>query len=247
MLRLLAFAPAMGMISPSPFSVKSLALLEMSGLPYERVNGDPRRAPKRKLPVLDDAGRLVADSHLIQAYLARVHGFDPDAHLTDENRAVSTAFRALVEDQLYWVLVYARWIDNPKVARDAFFATLPAPLRNAVFGIVRRQVRAALHGQGLGRHERAQVYRIGTEGVAALAEHLGDKPYFLGGRPSGIDTALFGFLENVITPRLETPLKEAVMSYPKLVSYRDRFEAAQVPALRDKAAQNASGRASRAM
>lgn len=235
MMRLFAFAPAMGAISPSPFSVKSLALLEMSGLPYARVNGDPRRAPNGKLPVLEDDGRTIADSHLIQAHLARAHGFDPDAHLSDEDRAVSAAFRALLEDQLYWVLVYSRWIDNPGQTRDAFFAPLPAPLRPVIFGIVRRQVRAALHGQGMGRHDRDRIYRFGAEGVAALAGYLGDRPYFLGERPGTVDTALFGFLENVITPPLATPLKEAVCGHPALVAYHERFGAEQVPGLRGKA------------
>jgi glutathione S-transferase len=222
----------MGMISPSPFSVKSLALLELSGLPYTRVDGDPRRAPKRKLPVLEDAGRMVPDSHMIQRHLAAAHGIDLDAGLSPQDRAVSAAFRALIEDQLYWVLVHSRWIDNPEATRAAFFAPLPAALRPVIFALVQRQVRAALHGQGMGRHDRNEIYRFGTEGIGALAGFLGDRPYLMGDRVSAIDTSLFGFLENVLTPPLDTPLKAAVTAHPELTAYHRRFEAEQVPGLR---------------
>ena len=62
------------MISPSPFSVKSLALMELSGLAYTRVHGDPRRTPKGKLPILVDGERVIADSDLFKPIWRRRMG-----------------------------------------------------------------------------------------------------------------------------------------------------------------------------
>jgi len=235
MLRLHCFAPAMGMISPSPFSVKSLALLEIAGLTYERVAGDPRRAPKKKLPFLRDAGKTIPDSHLIQQHLTQAHGVDLDAHLSDHEHAIATGFRALIEDQLCWVLVHSRWIDNPDATRDAFFKPVPALIRPVVFAMVQRYVHRSLNSQGMGRHNGAQIYRFGDEALSALANYLGDKPYLMGAQPSAIDTSLFGMLESILTPALDTPLKQAALAHPTLVAYHQRFEAEQVPDLRAKA------------
>jgi len=219
MLTLYVFAPALGTISPSPFSVKSLLLLQMSGLPFTRAAGDPRKAPKGKLPVLEDGGRRVPDSQAIQRHLAKAHGYDPDAHLTARQRAEAAAIRHLIEDHLYWVLVFARWIDHPEATRRAFFGTLPAPLRRPVFALVRRQVARALHGQGMGRHTAAEIYAMGSEGLEALSLLLGDGPYLFGEAPSGIDTSLFGFLENVLAAELDTPLRQAASRCPGLVAF----------------------------
>ncbi|TCO71282.1 glutathione S-transferase family protein [Rhodovulum euryhalinum] len=223
MLALHVFAPEMGMISPSPFSVKALLLLELSGMPFTRVPGDPRKAPRGKLPVLVDNGQAIPDSEAIRAHLARAHGFDADAHLTTRQRAEAAAIRALVEEHLYWVLVHSRWIERPAETRAAFFGRLPAPLRRPVFALVRRQVDRALQGQGTGRHAPGEIHAMGAEGLAALATLLGDGPYLFGDRPSSIDTVIFGFLENVLAATLDTPLRAAAAAHPGLVAYHRRL------------------------
>ncbi|MGC9420029.1 MAG: glutathione S-transferase family protein, partial [Rhodovulum sp.] len=223
MLALNVFSPALGTISPSPFSVKALLLLEMSGLPYTRCAGDPRKAPRGKLPVLVDGGEAIPDSEAIRAHLARAHGFDPDAALNARQRAEAAAIRALVEDHLYWALVHARWIDRAEATRAAFFGRLPAPLRGPIFALVRRQVARALHGQGMGRHPAEAIYSMGADGLVALAKLVGEAPYVFGDRPSSIDTVVFGFLENVIAADLDTPLKDAALGLPALVAYHRRL------------------------
>lgn len=223
MRQLLVFAPAMGTISPSPFSVKALLLLEMSGLSYTRSAGDPRRAPRGKLPVLIDDGQAIPDSQGIQRHLASAHGYDPDAGLDATERAMAAAIRHMVEDHLYWVLVHARWIDHPAETRAAFFSAVPAPLRRPVFAMVRRQIAQALRGQGLGRHPREEIYAMGGEALEALARLVGDGPYVFGSAPSGVDTTVFGFLENVLGADLDTPIKRAALGHPGLVTYHRRL------------------------
>ncbi|MBK1636025.1 glutathione S-transferase family protein [Rhodovulum adriaticum] len=225
MLRLHVFAPALGTISPSPFSVKSLLLLEMSGLPHDRVAGNPRKAPLGKLPVLEDDGQLIPDSQAIQRHIAAHHGYDPDADLTPDQHAQALMLRITLEEYLYWVLVRTRWIDNPDATRAAFFGGVPAPLRRPIFAMVRRQIAQALHGQGLGRHAPAELRTITEEALDAVCTVLGDGPFVFGARPSGVDTCLFGFLENVLVPPLDTLLKQAVQARAPLVAYHQRLRA----------------------
>lgn len=225
MLVLHSFAPALGTISPSPFSVKSLLLLQMSGLDHTRISGNPRKAPKGKLPVLVDDGQVIPDSQQIQRHLTAQHDYDPDAHLTDRQRAQALMLRITLEEHLYWVLVQSRWIDNPETTRAAFFARLPAPLRGPIFAMVRRQIARALQAQGMGRHSPAEITTIVEEALDAVAQLLGKGPYVFGSSPSGVDTSLFGFLENVLVPPLNTPLKQAVQRREDLVAYHRRLRA----------------------
>lgn len=106
MIKLHQFAPAFGLPNASPFCMKVETWLRMAGLPYERVNsGDVLRAPKGKLPVIDDDGTRVADSSFIIDYLKARCGDPLDAALTSRQRALAVALQRLFKDSLYWALL----------------------------------------------------------------------------------------------------------------------------------------------
>ena len=224
MLTLQIFAPAAGLKSPSPFCLKAIAMLEMSGLAYRLAPADPRKIPNRKLPVLIDGDRVVPDSSHIAAHLREVHGIDPDEALTAGQLAVAQAFRRLMEEHLYWVMVYSRWIDKADAARESFFGPVPPLMRGFVFAMVARQIRSALDGQGMGRHTRDQIYAFGIADLQAIADSLGDKDFFFGNDPALTDTTLYGFLANILVPPFETPLKTAAQGHENLTAYLRRFE-----------------------
>ena len=61
MTTLYTFGPAFGLPDPSPFVVKAEMLLKIAALPYKVDTGGFRKAPKGKLPYMDDDGEIVAD------------------------------------------------------------------------------------------------------------------------------------------------------------------------------------------
>ena len=224
MLKLIVFPPAMGLISPSPFSMKAIALMQMSGLEYEFVPGDPRKAPKNKLPVLIEGIRTIPDSSHIQLYLEQDKQVDFDGELNAEQKAVALAFRALCEDHLYWVGVYDRWIMNADHVREEFFGDIPAPMRKIVFNKVQKDIRRNLYGQGMGRHSSDEIYAFGAADIQAITGYLEDKPFFFGDRPTSVDAIIFAFLINNLVPRTTSyPPQCQVGSYPSLVAYCERF------------------------
>ena len=86
--------------------------LRMAGLPYETVNdGNVLKAPKGKLPWIDDDGVRVADTSFIIDHLKRKYGDPLDAGLSPTLRAQATAFQRLFEENLYWAVVHTRWAD----------------------------------------------------------------------------------------------------------------------------------------
>jgi hypothetical protein len=46
--------------------------------------------------------------------------------------------------------------------------------------LIRRQLKRTLYGQGMGRHARAEIVTLGTRSIAAIADFLGPKPFFMG-------------------------------------------------------------------
>jgi len=222
------FPTAFGLPNASPFCMKVETYLRMAGIAYvSRYGMYQLRAPKRKLPYIDDGGRVVADSHLIIDYLKSAYGDKLDAALTPAQRAKGTALLRLLEDSLYWALLYARWIDERgwPLTRPAFFGSLPAMLRWFVPSMARRSLARQLDAQGIGRHEPEEIFNIGAADIAALSLLLGDEPYFLGAEPSSVDAAAYAFLANILDVPLETPLLDAARSHANLAPYCGRMRA----------------------
>src|SRR5919204_1494600 len=159
MITLYSFGPAFGLPDPSPFVMKAEVLLKMAGLIYRTDTGGLRRAPKGKLPYIDDEGERIADSTFIRWHIEKKYGVDFDRGLSREERATAWAFEKMAEDHLYWALVDARWMDDANFAKGphAFFRRVPGLLRPFVVTMIRRRVRNTLHAQGLGRHATAEI------------------------------------------------------------------------------------------
>jgi glutathione S-transferase len=210
---------------PSPFCLKLEAYLRLAGLPYEARRGSVRAAPKRKLPYIEDDGRVVADSGAIIDYLKQRYGDPLDGGLDAASRAEAHAWRRTLEESLYWILVYFRWIDDAgwQVVRRRFFATLPAPLRVVAPPLIRRSVRRTLWGQGTLRHGRDEILALGSADLAHLAAFLGDKPFLQGAAPTSLDATAYGFLANLYYPPDPTPLTEALRGHANLVAYTARM------------------------
>jgi glutathione S-transferase len=154
MITLYTFGPFFGLPDPSPFVIKAMLLLKLAGLPYREDRGGFRKAPKGKLPYINDGGLIVADSTFIRFHIEKKYGFDFGAGLIPEQKAVAWASEKMCEERLYWAGVATRWLDDANFAKGPaqFFKVVPLPFRPIVQSLVRRKVKKTLKLQGFGRH-----------------------------------------------------------------------------------------------
>jgi glutathione S-transferase len=231
MITLYSFGPAFGLPDPSPFVAKAETLLKMANLSYRTDRKGFSKAPKGKLPYIDDAGEIIADSTFIRWHIEKKYGIDFDAGLTDEQRAVAWAFEKMAEEHLYFAALDARWNDDANFARGPaiFFRGVPGPVRPLVIALIRRRVRRRLRGQGMGVHSRAEIVALGTRAIDAMADFLGTKPYFMGAEPTGVDATMFAFAAGLLCPVFETPLRTAAERHDNLKRYVGRMTARYYP------------------
>lgn len=224
MITLYAFGPMLGLPDPSPPCMKAHALLKMAGLDYRLDRNGFGKAPKGKLPFIDDAGTLVPDSTFIRWHLEAKTGLDFDAGLSDVERGVSWAFEKLAEDNLYYALAHDRWVvdENFKAGPGKFFNAAPAPVRPALKWFIRRSVRKTLKMQGTGRHTPAEIDRIAIRGIDAIAAQLGEKPWLMGDAPCAADAAVHATMTALLCPVFDTAQRRAAERHANLVAYRDR-------------------------
>ncbi|MEO8061149.1 MAG: glutathione S-transferase family protein [Pseudomonadota bacterium] len=231
MITLFTFGPHFGLPDPSPFVMKGEMLLKLSKLPYQTNTRGFGKAPKGKLPYIDDGGTIVADSTLIRLHLERKHSINFDRTLSERDRGIAWAVEKMLEDHVYWAVVYWRWLIDANFDRgpQKFFDRAPAIIRPIVTRMVRRRVRARLHGQGFGRHSEAEMTAMASRAFEALSQVLGDNRYLMGNEPCGADATAFAFIAGTLAKIFESPLQVKAASLPNLVAYNDRMMAEFYP------------------
>jgi glutathione S-transferase len=218
---------AFGVADFSPFCLKLKTYLRMIGVPYTSKLGDPRKAPTKKIPYIDDGGTLVGDSGLIVEYLKKKHGDSLDAALTPDQHALGHVVRRTLEESTYWAGVYVRWVeDAPWPELYALLRPLfPPVIGGLIANTIRSGVSKQAYGQGIARHTPEEVYAIGKADLDAVSAILGQKPYLFGDSPSSYDAVLHGFVGNLMAFPKASPISQHARSHANLVSFVDRMNA----------------------
>ncbi|MBG1231225.1 glutathione S-transferase family protein [Aestuariivirga litoralis] len=221
MLELYVFGPYFGLPDGSPFCLKALTLMKMSGLPFEPRKMKFGEAPKGKAPYLKDDSKIIADSHFIQRHLEDQHGVDFSGGYKPADLAKGWAVARMLEEHFYFLSMHIRWLRDHNFYKGPyqFFAGAPAPLRPLIGRLVKRSVAKRNQGQGLGRHTDAQRFELGKGDLDAVEAMLSKNRYILGDKVCGIDATVFGFLWAAEAPFFESEIGDYIRSRPVLMNY----------------------------
>jgi len=179
----------------SPYPAKLETFLRLAKIEYICDYDFPQHPNTQKSPWITFNGQDVPDSQLSIELLTKKLGKDLNSHLGPKEKAISKAFRALIEDHLYWIIVYDRYVENQGKHLKTFMPAINEYYRTLA---VRMMTRQCYH-QGLGRLGKGEIQRMGVETLQTLSTFLGSKLYLMGGDvPSEIDCVLFGFLTTIL-------------------------------------------------
>jgi len=199
--------------------------MRMADIPYELVVGDPREAPKGKVPWIDDDGHVLGDSTFIIDYLKEKHGDPLDGRLTPRQQATGHAVQVMLEESLYYISSYTKWVVDEGFAiySAELFAGMPAEQLEYVPAMVRKRVIDKLSAQGIGRHERQEVYQLGIRDILAFGELLGDGPFLFGEQPTSFDACAFGVIGNIKDGPFAGPVRDTANNTRNIAEYIDQI------------------------
>lgn len=212
--------------SISPFCLKLEAYLRFANLKYINVSKpDFSLAPKGKLPYIQRNGEIIDDSSCIINWINDQIDFDPDSTLVNDERAITLATKRLLEDHLYFIMMYQRWL-----TKDGFnysktcFNDVPCFIRPFILNKIRKNIKNTLYLQGLGRFSEEELYELANEDIKCLSDLLGESEYVFGTQdPTSLDIYIFSFISNIIQLPYECPLKTLTMNRRNLVNHCNRI------------------------
>lgn len=202
----------------SPFSAKLTAHLRFQGIPFEPVaEQGVGNAPRGKVPFITVDGVKIADSDLVIGFLKTAFP-DPDAGLSDHQRAVGHLVQRTLEDHLYWIALIYEFYDQE--GSDWFFEHAFGGIGPGLQGL-RDDMEDRTYKQGIARYTPDEIVDKASKDLAAVAEILGENRYLLGtDRPTSFDAVVFGMTILVYQLREMHPrLTDYARSLPNLTQY----------------------------
>lgn len=235
MITLYGFGPSFNLADPSPFVAKVDLYLRIHNIEYKVIadSNSLQKAPKGKLPFIDDDGTVIADSYFIIQHLKEKHGADIDEWLNEKQRATAYLMKKSLEENLYWCIVHSRWIHEEtwQKIKENFFGSMPFPLNKIVPIVARKTVRKNLNGHGLGRHSDEEILHIAEQSLQSLSILLGNKPYFFGEKISSLDVTAYVMISSFTQATLENPTNTMAKKFNNLVAYAERIKKEYYPEL----------------
>jgi len=208
----------------------------MRGIEYTvRYVTSGRAMPTGKVPYVEIDGQLLADSGLIISELEKRLPAALDAGLTEVQQAEALAMRRMLEEHLYWAVVYSRWLDPDGSAGWGSLVTsyfgMPKLVLALAGPLLRRRVRGHLHSQGFGRHASATMWALAEADVRALSAWLADRPWAFADKATSLDACIAAFTATAIGMPWDYPLKRVYQDCPNLVRHLDQVLQTYFPEL----------------
>ncbi|MGH1576750.1 glutathione S-transferase family protein [Planktotalea sp.] len=224
MLTLITFPGSFGAPSHSPYCVKAMCLLQLSGFEWQpKYLNDPRPMPLSRLPVLRDSETLIPDSAQIQAHLEG-KGADFYRGLSDQDKARAHALVQMTEMGLYNILVHDRWLVDEcwTHTREAFFHVIPFIVRGQLTRKLRKNIRNKMIAQGTAQFTESERLEQMARDLNALAMQLGDQDFLFGEVPTAADAAIAPVLDMILNLPAKTGARDLLRGWDGLPAYVGR-------------------------
>lgn len=212
--------------SKSPFPMKLETFLRMTKTPYMNDHSG-RMSTKGKTPWIEYNDTQVADSQFCIEFIKKKMDIDLNRSLSEQQKSIARAFLKLIEENFYWTMCIELFCNEDNIPLLKTQAPLKGPGFWLYYWFVKRAIKSATWGHGIGRHSVDEVWSIAQGDIEALSHFLGNKRYFMGDEPSEIDCSLFGMLSLLLVSMQGTRYEAFTKQhYPNLLTYFQRMKSA---------------------
>lgn len=226
-MKLYGFGAGMGVLDPSPYVLKVMAYLNISGQAFDYIGdaGNLQKAPRGKLPFMEDSGEVITDSFNIICHIDKQLDKTVDDHLTAEQRSLAYLLGRSLDEDYYWFLVYSRWVESDGWAlmKQNIADGMPFPLSKIIPLVARPSVVKKAKLQGVAKRDTDEIYQLVDETLLAFNTLLGEKTFLLSDQVSSLDAVAYSYFAQQVYGSQTLRFNQLIEKYPKLVAYVKRF------------------------
>ncbi|KAL1116977.1 hypothetical protein AAG570_004305 [Ranatra chinensis] len=193
------------------------------------------RSKKGLLPFVELNGEEIADSAVIIKELSQKFSRDLDVALDNAQRNVSHAMISMIENHLFWVVMWWRTKHPDNIIRGykmnlqhALGTRIPNGILNFFFKFsYGRKGLKKVKAHGIGVHKPEEIMEFGQNDLKVLSEMLADKPFFFGDDPTTLDVVAFANLAQIyfIEKDMQYQLQEYMLEHcANLVGHVNRMK-----------------------
>ena len=217
----------------SPACVKMIAFLEYTKIPYSLDDKIMFAHPKTgKSPWITYKDKHIADSNVIIDFIKNeksLNNIDIDNHLNKSQKAIFTAYKALVEDCIYFILAYRRWYNDENVKKylqivfesaSNFEKILIGFFESMIVDSVRKQI----WSQGTARLPSDVIYKNGIDAIESILEYMGDNKFFFGEKLTTLDLTIYGHVGGMYQVPLKWDYKHPLPNKQRINEYMKNIE-----------------------
>ena len=194
MITLYQTKPLFGLPNSSPFCMKLEAFLRWHSIEFEIKEGLPFQGPFKKIPFVDYNDERLGDSTSIIETLLKDKSIQYEESLELD---VGHAMQRVVEEHLYWAMVYFRWMDPKKwpTIREAFFGSIPFFVRPFIVRSAFKLAQQALYGHGIGRLTDDMILERARKDLCAIDLRVSKHSFICGQQMTHYDLSVWAVLK----------------------------------------------------
>eukprot|EP01084_Bolivina_argentea_P147461 257989_1 len=220
---------AFPMSNISPACAKLIAYLEYNKIEYIEEYEMPMHPKTHKSPWITWKNDHIPDSNMIIQYFTNdsfLNRPNMDNHLNKLQKSILFAYRAMIEDCLYYIMVYRRWLDKDNVDKylDLF---LPRNLqRKFIQPMIVKQVKRQVWEQGTSRLPPKEIYERGVNCIESIINYMSDKNFFFGDKITTLDLSIYGQIGSMYQMEMKwkycdgLPFKHEINEYMKRIEIK---------------------------
>jgi len=202
----------------SPFVFKLVSYLRLHKIDHS-LNGT-RFGPVPRWPWVVVNGEVLWDTTDIIEYLEGKFGIEEE--YSEGEMAVAYAVRRVVEESLFLVILYERFIVKWDWWRPVFLSELNYFLQIIIGAQFRKIQQERLRLQGM--YNEDVIYKKSFADIDAISEILADKNYLIGDTITQADLSLHAMCLELVEPSARYKLGEYIMTKPNLVEFMKRVQ-----------------------
>lgn len=226
------FGSIWGIADASPFCVKLENFLRINNISFNVGPYDMKsiigKSPKKKVPFVDlSNGERLGDSQLIIERLSKDLDINMDAPLTTEQKAISHAYRKMLDECFYFYIVYSRWGSEKgwRIIKDEFFSGMPPVIGELIINYLRKGVQRTLFEQGTARHSHEEIMHMAKADLDSISTLLEQNTWFFGSdKPTMLDLVTHAYIINIMRAPVHDEIKEYTLLCKNLCQHAERLQ-----------------------